>query len=230
MKKVLFALLGLAATAYADNLETQVNYSGPGTSKPGYYSGRSRGTARDPESIQTGDTMVGIFSNGYKPNGFTTNTPANLQFQAGENWSNSATGTKMIVQLTSNTTTTPVTVLTVTAASTTFANTVLLSTFTIGSGGSVITKHLSSTASLDFGPTAAGTCDALTITVTGAVDGNTVYLGIPTALAGSDSYQIFWGYVSAANTVTVKRCNPINVTTALSDPVAATVRADVWQH
>lgn len=101
---------------------------------------------------------------------------------------------------------------------------------TVGSGGTAITKHLSATASLDFGATAAGTCDSLTITVTGAADGDTVSLGIPNALAASDTYQSFQGFVSSANTVTVKRCNLLNLTTALSNPGAETVRADVWQH
>lgn len=96
--------------------------------------------------------------------------------------------------------------------------------------GTAITEHLSATASLDFGATAAGTCDLLTITVTGAVDGDTVVLGVPAALSASDNYQAFTGYVSAADTVTVKRCNLLNAVTALSDPAAATVRADVWRH
>lgn len=95
-------------------------------------------------------------------------------------------------------------------------------------GGTSIKRHLSGTNSLNFGATAARTCDALTITVTGATDGDTVTLGIPTGLSGSDANQSFWGYVSAANTVTVKRCNLTN--TALSNPAAYTVRADVWQH
>jgi len=99
---------------------------------------------------------------------------------------------------------------------------------TIG-GGSTITKVLTGSASLDFGATAAGTCDTLTITVTGATDGNAVFLGIPNSLASSDNYQQFSGYVSAANTVTVKRCNLFNATTALSDPAAATVTATVFQ-
>lgn len=86
---------------------------------------------------------------------------------------------------------------------------------------------LSGTASLDFGATAAGTCDSLTITVTGAADGNPVSLGIPAALATADTYQSFQGFVSSANTVTVKRCNLTNATTALSNPAAATVRATV---
>lgn len=101
---------------------------------------------------------------------------------------------------------------------------------TIIGGGAEILRHLSATSSLDYGATAAGTCDALTLTVTGASDGDTVDLGIPAALAGSDTYQNFWGYVSAANTVTVKRCNLLNTTTALSNPAAAIVRVDVWKH
>ncbi len=83
------------------------------------------------------------------------------------------------------------------------------------------------TASLDFGATSAGTCDLLTMTVTGAVDGDPVNCGVPTALAASDNYQSFSYYVSATNTVTVKRCNLTNITTALSDPAAATVRCTI---
>lgn len=97
-------------------------------------------------------------------------------------------------------------------------------------GGTAVKKVLSGTASLNFGATAAGACDALTVTVTGAASGDVVSLGIPATLAGADTYQHFWGYVSAANTVTVKRCNPTNATTALSDPAAATVRATVLQY
>lgn len=101
---------------------------------------------------------------------------------------------------------------------------------TIIGGGAEILRHLSATSSLNFGATAAGACDLLTMTVTGAADGDTVYLGIPSALAASDNYQSFQGYVSAANTVTVKRCNLLNTVTALSNPAAADVRADVWKH
>lgn len=97
-------------------------------------------------------------------------------------------------------------------------------------GGTAIKKVLAGTASLDYGATAAGACDSLTITVTGASSGDTVALGIPAALATADTYQSFHGFVSAADTVTVKRCNPINATTALSNPAAATVRATVFTY
>lgn len=95
----------------------------------------------------------------------------------------------------------------------------------VGAAGTPVKKILSATASLDFGATAAGACDSLTITVTGAADGDTVSLGIPAALAAADTYQSFHGFVSAADTVTVKRCNPTNATTALTNPAAAIVRA-----
>jgi hypothetical protein len=99
----------------------------------------------------------------------------------------------------------------------------------IGSGGTAIKKVLSATGSLDFGATAAGACDSLTVTVTGAADGDTVALGIPNALAVADAYQSFDGFVSAADTVTVKRCNLTNATTALTNPAAAVVRATVMK-
>jgi hypothetical protein len=86
---------------------------------------------------------------------------------------------------------------------------------------------LSATASLDFGATAAGACDSLTVTVTGAADGDAVALGVPAALATADTYQSFQGFVSSANTVAVKRCNLTNATTALSNPAAATVSVTV---
>lgn len=100
----------------------------------------------------------------------------------------------------------------------------------IGTGASII-KHLSGTASLDFTALAANTCEVLTITVTGAADGNTVTLGVPTALAdvdGATERTTFFGWVSATNTVSVRRCNVTAGATA--EPAAATVRADVWVH
>ena len=105
-------------------------------------------------------------------------------------------------------------------------NMVTTGSFTVGSG-TAITKHLSATASLDFAAWSGNDCQDLTITVTGAVDGNTVYLGIPTALSSTAGVS-FSGFVSVADTVTVRGCK---VTAGASaDPAAATVRADVWQH
>lgn len=100
-------------------------------------------------------------------------------------------------------------------------------TITIG-GGTSIAKHLSATASLDFPVIGASSCQSLTIAVTGAADGDTVSLGVPTALANASTTFAVTGFVSAANTVTARICQV--ATSASSDPAAATVRADVWQH
>jgi hypothetical protein len=97
---------------------------------------------------------------------------------------------------------------------------------TIGSG-TPITKHLSATAALDFGAIPPNSCSDLTVSVSGASDGDTVSIGIPNALASISGLQ-FSGFVSATDTVTVRACN---VSTATStDPAAATIRVDVWQH
>jgi hypothetical protein len=106
---------------------------------------------------------------------------------------------------------------------------ILTADSTAASGNKWANTILSGSASLDFGATAAGTCDSLTITVTGAADGDAVALGLPSALATADTYQSFHAFVSAANTVTVKRCNLTNATTALSNPTAATVKVTIFK-
>ena len=95
-------------------------------------------------------------------------------------------------------------------------------------GGTAVTKFLSATASLDFTALAANSCEVLTVTVTGAADGDIVDLGVPNALSdvdGATERTTFFGWVSAANTVSVRRCNVTGTVTA--DPTAATVRAGV---
>ncbi len=97
----------------------------------------------------------------------------------------------------------------------------------VGAGGTQITKHVSAAANLDFGSIAANSCSSLTMTLAGAADGDTVILGIPNSLA-STSGLTFTGFVSTANTVTVKACNMAAV--ASSDPPAAMVRAGVTKY
>ena len=96
-------------------------------------------------------------------------------------------------------------------------------------GGTAITGHLSNTASLDFPIIAANSCNAQTVTVTGAATGDVVSLGMPhTAIANASSTLTWSGWVSAADTVSVRLCQV--AATATSDFAAGTVRADVWQH
>jgi hypothetical protein len=99
----------------------------------------------------------------------------------------------------------------------------------VGSGGATVAKVLTGTGSVDFTALAAGTCENFTITVTGAANGDAVFLGIPAAAWATTEYATIQGFVSTTNTVTVKRCNLTNATTALSDPAAVTIRAAVVQ-
>lgn len=94
----------------------------------------------------------------------------------------------------------------------------------IGQSGTPIGTHASGTASLDYATAGANTCATATITVTGATEGstNTVQIGVPNALAAHNTTSTFFAWVSASNTVTVRRCV---ITADGSDPAAATVRA-----
>lgn len=98
----------------------------------------------------------------------------------------------------------------------------------IGSCGTcnALSAHMTGSASLDYGATGANSCDDLTITVTGAADGNRVTWGVPNALA-SVAGTTFSAFVSSSNTVTVRRCNVTGSPTA--DPGAATINVSVWQ-
>lgn len=91
------------------------------------------------------------------------------------------------------------------------------------SGGTPIKKILSATASLDFGNLAAIGCEDLTITVTGAALGDTVSIGVPNGSVPGSTAQ-FSGWVSSANTVTVRYCDLIG-----GDPASGTFRATVTQ-
>jgi hypothetical protein len=64
-----------------------------------------------------------------------------------------------------------------------------------------VSRALIASAALDFNLTAVATQD-LTITVTGAVLGNPVALGVPNASLTADT--LFWAWVSATDTVTVR--------------------------
>ena len=97
----------------------------------------------------------------------------------------------------------------------------------VGASGAAISTILSGTASLDFAQALATTCEELTITVTGAADGNPVQIGIPNALVNHNLTATFTAWISAADTVKVRRCV---ISADGSDPAAATVRATVTKH
>jgi hypothetical protein len=74
---------------------------------------------------------------------------------------------------------------------------------------------LHNTATLDFGNTAAGTATDLTVSLTGAEDGDAVMIGIPNGSTVANGH--FVGWVSATNVVTIRFLNN-NLLTALNPP------------
>jgi hypothetical protein len=95
-------------------------------------------------------------------------------------------------------------------------------TLTLGSG-TAVSKILSATATLDFASIAVNAYEDLTITVTGAVSGDSV---VVTPVSGSATADIVYtGWVSAADTVTVRASN-VSATNA-RDPASGTFRATV---
>lgn len=92
-----------------------------------------------------------------------------------------------------------------------------------GAGNAAITQHLSATAALDFDLSAVASQD-LTIAVPGAALGDTVVIGVPNGSVTADT--LFWGWVSATNTVTVRAMRIAGT----PNPAGGTFRADVWKH
>jgi hypothetical protein len=87
-----------------------------------------------------------------------------------------------------------------------------------------IPKVLINTSTLDFGSTSAQSSADLTITVTGAADGDMVSLGVANAATLTNSCYTAW--VSAADTVTV-RFN--NYSSGSQDPASATFKVQVFK-
>jgi hypothetical protein len=85
-------------------------------------------------------------------------------------------------------------------------------------------KVLTNSATLDFGSTSAQSSADLTITVTGAADGDMVSLGVSNAATLTNSTYTAW--VSATNTVTV-RYN--NYSGGSQDPASATFKVQVFK-
>lgn len=88
-----------------------------------------------------------------------------------------------------------------------------------------VALYLPGSATLDFASTAAQSSSDLTITVTGAADGDPVLLGNTNASTLTNSSYSAW--VSAANTVTV-RFN--NYSAGAQDPASATFRVKVIKN
>jgi hypothetical protein len=91
-----------------------------------------------------------------------------------------------------------------------------------GAGWQQVANEIFATATLDFPNTLTQTSSDLTITLTGAVDGDAVVLGVPNAAMSANSNYFAW--VSAANTVTV-RLNNYGILSV--DPASATFKVTI---
>lgn len=96
--------------------------------------------------------------------------------------------------------------------------------FMIGNGGTAITRHLSGTVVWDPASVADGAQINTTVTVAGAVIGDTVAVGFSTAVPAG---ALLMAAVTAANTATVTLFNKSG---AALDLASGTLRVDVWQH
>lgn len=94
---------------------------------------------------------------------------------------------------------------------------------TVGVNGTEMKKILSATAVLDFPNTLSGTVSDLTVTVLGAVSGDVVSIGVPSASATASSVYSAW--VSAADTVTIRHA----AIGADSNPASGTFRVTVFK-
>ncbi|OLB33850.1 MAG: hypothetical protein AUH11_20055 [Acidobacteria bacterium 13_2_20CM_57_17] len=101
---------------------------------------------------------------------------------------------------------------------------------TIG-GGTPILEHLSQAFTVSVPSVSPNNCASLTpITFTGASDGYTIALGVPNALVAGTTgdFLQYFAWVSTANTVTIRVCNPHGA--SASNPVSGTIRVDIWKH
>lgn len=95
---------------------------------------------------------------------------------------------------------------------------------TVGTGGD-ITDILIATATLDFPNTSAGANSDLTVTVTGAALNDQVLIGVPNGSVSATDNVVFWAWVSAANTVTIRfnNCNLLAAVNPASGSFKVTV-------
>lgn len=95
--------------------------------------------------------------------------------------------------------------------------------FYTASTDAILARVLKGSATLDFGSTAAGAVTDLTITVTGAADGDVVSLSVPNA--SQTTTGSFSAWVSATNTVTVRY--RIAALTGSEDPASGIFKVTV---
>jgi YVTN family beta-propeller protein len=154
-----------------------------------------------------------------------------------ENAASTNTGNILLGQYAANGSGTPVNEFVVDAKGdvTANGNVAAAGTVTIGSGGTPIVKHLSQVfTSFTIPAITPANCATLApFTLTGASDGDTVAFGIKNDLITAAAGYIldYFGWVSGANTITIRVCNPRGPSNpALTGSATNTIRVDVWKH
>ena len=94
-------------------------------------------------------------------------------------------------------------------------------------GGTPIVEHLSQTFTISVPAISPKNCAAIkTVTFPGAADGDTVALGVNNVL-NSNGALIYFAWVSAADAVSIKTCDPVGPT---NTAISGSIRVDVWKH
>ncbi len=99
---------------------------------------------------------------------------------------------------------------------------------TIGSG-TAITKHLSIQVNPTFAALKPTTCATANFTLTGAVDGDTIALGVANARMLGGGILNYFAWVSAADTITLRACN-IDPNNPQKTAGSGVIRIDLWKH
>jgi hypothetical protein len=102
-------------------------------------------------------------------------------------------------------------------------------TVVIGTGGTPVKEHVSVLVNPSFPALLPFACATANFTVTAAIDGNTIALGVPNARMNQGGHIVYSAWVSAANTVTVQACN-IDSLNKQKAPGSGSIRLDLWMY
>ncbi len=105
-------------------------------------------------------------------------------------------------------------------------NVAVAGTVTIGSGGTPIIQHLSALFDPSFPALSGNTCSSAIDTITGAVEGSPIALGLPPTRLAGGGIIIYQAWVSATNTVTLEACNVS--ASAQTAAGSGSIRIDLW--
>jgi hypothetical protein len=108
-------------------------------------------------------------------------------------------------------------------------NSATTGTVTIGSGGTPISEHLSVLVNPSLPALLPFGCASANFTLTGAADGDTMALGVPNERMTGGGNLLYTGWVSAANTVTIRACN-IDSLHPQKTAGSGAIRVDLWKH